>query len=264
MEQFAAFFQPVVTARTRRLAGVEVFARWHHPLHGIVQPLAFVPVLERAGLIHLLTERITAQTAMAQAQLRDLGIDITAVINLPLASLQDYDVVHKSCEIVDQYAVPAHSISFQIIEDAGICQRNQTLETLARLRLHGFGLVLDGFGTGQSSLQVLDSLPASTLNIDAAYIGDIHANSMHRQLVKSIVDIGRHINAAVVAKGVESARQCHYLAHIGCNLVQGNHIDSPMPLQLLLERYRSSIEALPHGAFSPGQHLHLVPTQAMP
>jgi diguanylate cyclase len=100
-------------------------------------------------------------------------------------------------------------------------------------------LSLDNFGSGQSSLQSLDCLPANEIKIDSAYIADINSNSMHRKLVKSMIDLGRHVGASVVATGIESDQQCQYLTQLGCQLLQGSFVDEPMTADQLILSYSS-------------------------
>ncbi len=236
-DQFEPHFQPKVTARTLNLAGVEALARWHHPEHGIVTPEAFVPVLEKSGDIHRLTDIIADKTIASLALFSEHGIDTSASINLSLSQLDRYDAVERLGQLASQYGVANRRISVEITESDRIRNQTATLEALSRLRLHGFGLSLDHFGAGYSSLRNLDILPASELKIDPSYIANINLNSIHRKLVKSFVDLGRHIGATVVADGIETEMQCQYLTQIGCAVLQGYHIDKPMSAEHLILGY---------------------------
>lgn len=236
-DQFEPHFQPKVTARTHNLAGVEALARWNHPNYGIVMPEAFVPVLEKSGDIHRLTDIIADKTIAALALFSQHGIDTSASINLSLSQLDHYDAVERLRQLASRYGVANRRISVEITENAQIRNLATTLEALSRLRLHGFGLSLDHFGVGHSSIRNLDILPASELKIDPSYIVDINLNSIHRKLVKSFVDLGRHIGATVVAEGIETEMQCQYLTQIGCAVLQGYHIDNAMSAEQLILSY---------------------------
>jgi EAL domain-containing protein (putative c-di-GMP-specific phosphodiesterase class I) len=235
--QFEAWFQPQLAARTLNLYGVEALARWHHPQAGIIGPEHFVPILEQAGHIHLLTDTIAHKTVAALAQFAEHGIDTRASINLSLADLDHYELVKRLQELTEEYGVANRRITVELRESAHIRDLAQTLETLSRLRLQGFGLALDHFGVGHSSIHNLDILPASELKIDASYIADMHRNSIHRKLLKSFVDLGRHVGASVIAEGVESKQQAKYLTQIGCTALQGFYIDEPMQTEQLILSY---------------------------
>ncbi len=235
--QFEAWFQPKVTARTMNLCGVEALARWRHPEAGIISPDQFLPVLESSDQIHLLTDTIAHKTIAALSQFAVHGIDTTASFNLSLSDLEHYDLVDRLLELTSEYGVANRRITVEMTESAGIRNLATTLETLSRLRLHGFGLSLDHFGVGHSSIHNLNILPASELKIDPSYIADMHRNSIHRKLLKSFVDLGRHVGADVVAEGVESRQQAKYLTQIGCTTLQGYYIDEPMQAEQLILSY---------------------------
>lgn len=219
------------------LCGVEALARWRHPEFGLIGPDEFVPLLERSGHIHRLTDAMADKTIAALAQFSEHGIDTTASINLSLAKLEQYNVVQRLRVLASKHGVPHRRITVEITETAAIRDLAATLETLSRLRLHGFGLALDNFGVGHSSIHNLDVLPASELKIDPSYISDMHRNTIHRKLLKSFVDLGRHVGATVVAEGIETKQQCQYLTQIGCTALQGHYIDKPMPVEQLILSY---------------------------
>ena len=235
--EFEILLQPIVASRSLILSGVEALPHWHHPEHGLVNAAAFVPVLEQAGEIHRLTDMVVRKTVHALRRLGDHGIETRASINLSLTDLQHYDLLTAVGAVAAKCRIPTRRICFQITETTGICQQSSTLEALSRLRLQGFGLSLNNFGSGQSSLQSLDCLPVNEIKIDSAYIADINSNSMHRKLVKSMIDLGRHVGATVVATGIESDQQCQYLTQLGCQLLQGNFLDQPMTADQLILSY---------------------------
>jgi EAL domain-containing protein (putative c-di-GMP-specific phosphodiesterase class I) len=111
------------------------------------------------------------------------------------------------------------------------------LETFAGLRLHGFGLILNQFGSGESSLASLDTLPLTAIKIDPRYTADIISNSMHRKLLKSMLDLGRQLDVKVVATGVEGRYQRQYLSGIGFQLLQGDFIGKPVSVKEIVRRH---------------------------
>lgn len=237
--QLQVVFQPIVASRSLLLSSIEALPVWNHPQHVLVQASDFVPVLERAGEAHRLTEMVVRKTVQALRRLGDHGIETRANINLSLADLQHNDLLATVKSVATQCRIPARRIGFEITETSGIREQSTTLEMLSRLRLQGFGLSLDHFGSGHSSLQSLDRLPVNEIKIDASYVADINNNSLHRKLVKSMIDLGRHVGATVVATGVENDQQCQYLTQLGCPLLQGNFIDEPMSTERLILSYGS-------------------------
>ena len=239
--QLKVFFQPIMTARGPTLAGLEATPRWHHPEWGLVEPASFVPLLEEANALHRLTDEVMRQTAQALQELSSHGIETCASIRLPLApDVAQSHQAHLPAEfakVAAQHNVPSRRISFEITEQAGMLGKRDMLETFAGLRLHGFGLILNHFGSGESSLASLDTLPLTAIKIDPRYTADIISNSMHRKLLKSMLDLGRQLDVKVVATGVEGRYQRQYLSGIGFQLLQGSFIGKPVSVKEIVRRH---------------------------
>lgn len=238
-DQFEPAFQPKINASSKNLYGVEALARWRHPEFGTIDPRYFIPALEQHGEIHRLTDVMVDKTIAALARFIEHGIETCASINLSPTGLEQYALVERLCELTRRHGIKNHCVTLELTETATIRDTATTLETLSRLRMHGFGLALGNFGAGHSSLQNLDILPASEIKIDPTYVADIQRNSIHRKMLKSFVDLGRHVGANVVAEGVETRPQSQYLSQIGCTALQGYFIAAPMSAEQLMLSYGS-------------------------
>jgi EAL domain-containing protein (putative c-di-GMP-specific phosphodiesterase class I) len=243
--QVQVLFQPIVAPRSLTLAGLEAMPYWRHPELGLIEPATLLPLLEQSGGLQRLTDEVMGQTARALRTLSDHGIETCASIRLPLTVLmpaqQQPLQQHKLCtsfaKAAAQYKLPHRRISFEITEQAGLFEQQTILETLSELRLMGFGLSLDCFGSGESSLRSLATLPVDTIKIDPRYTADLNTNSMHRKLLKSMLDLGRQVDVKVVATGIESRYQHQYLCGIGFQLLQGNFISKPLPVEEIARSY---------------------------
>ena len=170
--EFEPFFQPKVQIATDRVKGLEALARWRHPVHGIVSPYAFVPMLEREHCIDQLTRVMLRKSAAACAAWHARGHPLIMCVNLSLASLGDPNLVESLLAIVGEEGLPPRYMVFEVTESAVLTQVAGALENLARMRMRGFGLSIDDYGTGYSSMQQLARIAFTELKIDRAFVNN--------------------------------------------------------------------------------------------
>ncbi len=148
--------------KSSRLVGAEALARWIHPKHGIVSPYAFIPILENSNNIDELTFHMLEQSAAACRIFHDNGHFISVSVNISLASLGDQDLAEKITNIVKKSGLENRYIVLEITESAAMTDIANAMENLTRLRMNGFSLSIDDYGTGYSSMQQLTRIPPST------------------------------------------------------------------------------------------------------
>lgn len=167
--QFEPFFQPQVELATDRIVGAEALARWRHPQKGIVGPYAFIATLEQNGEIDELTYLILEKAAASCAAWQKRGFAITVSVNLSLVSLADTTLAERVTQIVRDVGLDPRKMVIEITETPAMTEIAPALENLARLRMRGFGLAIDDYGTGYSSMQQLNRVAFSELKIDQGY-----------------------------------------------------------------------------------------------
>jgi len=227
--EIIAFYQPKVDIRTGMLKGVEALARWMHPTNGMVPPDRFIPLAEKSGLIHELTLSMLTQ-AMAQAALwNDRGLPLKVAVNLSPLSLDIPGFVQKIVDLLAQHALQADQMVLEITEGSVVANLGMALGTLARLRLKGFGLSIDDYGTGFSSMQQLARIPFTELKIDRSFVHGAHARQNLRVILQSALDMARRLELVTVAEGIETIEDWRLLQESGCTIGQGYLIARPMP-----------------------------------
>lgn len=235
LRQFEPFFQPKVDFRTRHVVGAEALARWRHPKHGLLEPRDFIQVLEKAGEIDALTFLILEESVGACHLLHELGHAITISVNLSLTSLTDPTLADRITQTVRSAGVDPRNMVLEITESATMTDAAHALENLARLRMRGFGLSIDDYGTGYSSMQQLTRIAFSELKIDSSFVKDVADNNALRIIVESSIDMAHKLQVKSIAEGVESQADWDTLKHMGCDAAQGYFIARPMDLTALLE-----------------------------
>jgi EAL domain-containing protein (putative c-di-GMP-specific phosphodiesterase class I) len=227
-KQFEYFFQPKVDMATGRILGAEALARWRHPVHGLILPSAFIAPLEQGGCINELTFQLLGKAAHACCHWRRRDSALTVSVNLSLVSLTDTMLADRITHIVRSGGLEPRQMILEITETAAMTNVGPALENLTRLRMHGFGLSVDDYGTGFSSLQQLTRVPYSELKVDQSFVTGCGANPSLRAIVESSVEMARRLGIKSVAEGVESQADWDVLKAAGCDVAQGFFIAEAM------------------------------------
>ncbi|HET9578094.1 MAG TPA: EAL domain-containing response regulator [Usitatibacter sp.] len=227
-DEFEPYFQAKVEVATGKVRGAEALARWRHPQHGIVLPVSFVHKLEAAAQIDALT---MAQLAKASAACRDwraAGFELSVAVNVSLVSLADISLADRVLAIVTRHGLDPRHVTIEVTETAAASHLGKVLENLSRLRMRGFGLSIDDYGTGYSSMQQLVRIPFTELKIDQSFVRNAPTQPSSRAMLESSLDMAGKLGIVSVAEGVESRQEMRLLAELGCPVAQGYYIARPM------------------------------------
>jgi diguanylate cyclase (GGDEF)-like protein len=222
-------FQPKVALRDNELLGVEALVRWRHPDHGLVSPGDFIPVAEHTGLIVPLTHAVLRAALEQSATWAAAGCQLDMAVNLSARCLADTEFPGEVEKMLDQYGVPPERLTLEITESGMVGDADRPLPGLHRLRQLGVRLSLDDFGTGYSSLSYLRRLPVDEVKIDKTFVLGMATDSGDLAIVRSIVDLARHLGHAAVAEGVETEMTRGLLTEMGCDSAQGFYFSRPLP-----------------------------------
>jgi EAL domain-containing protein (putative c-di-GMP-specific phosphodiesterase class I)/ActR/RegA family two-component response regulator len=227
-EEFEPFFQPKIQLATGEVAGAEALARWRHPKLGIVAPYAFIGVMEEEGLIDDLTWLMLRKGGAMCRHCRAAGIEITISVNLSLSSLNHQGLADFVTDIVHSSDVEPVNIVLEVTETSAMSHSPAVLENLARLRMRGFGLSIDDYGTGYSSMQRLSHIAFTELKIDQSFVKNSADDHASRIILESSIDMAKKLNMAAVAEGVETKADWSLLSALGCDFGQGHLFAKPM------------------------------------
>ena len=232
--QFEPFFQPKVELATGKVVGAEALARWRHPERGIVSPGAFIGVLETAGRADALMWVMLEKSAAAARAWQEQGLAGSGSVNLSLASLSDPTLAERITDTVRRANLHARAMVLEITEAGPMADVGHSLENLARLRVKGFGLSIDDYGTGYSSMQQLARIPFTELKLDQSFVTNCAGNVQHQAIIESSLDMARRLHLKTVAEGVETLADWTFLRQLGCGAGQGYFIAKPLPFDELL------------------------------
>ncbi len=226
--EFEPFYQPKVELASGRIKGAEALARWRHPRHGFVAPYAFISLLEDNGLIDVLTWAMLRKAATFCRTWRATGADVTVSVNLSLKSLGDPKLADRVTQQVRAQQVDPGHMVLEITESSATTDLGNALENLARLRMKGFGLSIDDYGTGYSSVQQLTRIAFTELKIDRSFVAGAAKEESGRVILESSLDMARKLKIAAVAEGVETQADWDLLRNLDCGLAQGYFVARPM------------------------------------
>lgn len=228
-DEFEPFYQPKIEMATRKVAGAESLARWRHPQHGLVAPYAFIPKLEDGGMIDALTDTMVRKTVVFRNTWAASGIGGSVSINLSIKSLADVQTADRLIGFVRAHQVEPHDVVMEVTESALTTDVGHTLENLARLRMKGFGLSIDDYGTGYSSMQQLVRIAFTELKIDQSFVANAARQESARVILEASLGMAKKLNISAVAEGVETQADWDMLHQLDCHTVQGYFIARPMP-----------------------------------
>lgn len=234
-KQFEPFFQPKVDLKTDHISGAEALARWAHPMHGVVAPYAFIKLLEESNKMDELTFLMLEKSVDASRLLHDNGHKITISVNLSLTSLSDSTLADRITQVVREAGVDPQQIVLEITESAAMTDVAPALENLARLRMKGFGLSIDDYGTGYASMQQLTRVAFTELKIDQSFVNEFSTNHALRIIVESSIDMAHKLQVKSVAEGVETQQDWDLLKTMQCDTAQGYFIAKPMNLSSFVD-----------------------------
>jgi EAL domain-containing protein (putative c-di-GMP-specific phosphodiesterase class I) len=227
-DEFEPFLQPKVELASGQVKGAEALARWRHPQKGVVAPYAFIKLLEDNGMIDELMWVMLRKAAAFSGTWRAAGLEATVSVNLSLKSLVDVELADRVTELVRSQNLEPSQMVLEVTESAATTDVARALENLARLRMKGFGLSIDDYGTGYSSMQQLSRIAFTELKIDQSFVANATKQESARVILASSLDMAKKLNITSVAEGVETQADWNLLRQLGCDIAQGYFIARPM------------------------------------
>ncbi len=235
-------FQPVVRLPSGATVGYEALIRWRHPTRGLLSPIHFIPLAERARLVNDIGAWVIGKAAetVAEWQLFPDGRAMTVAVNLSAHQLVDTRLPSVVATALEATAIDPALLRLELTESVLLEQSALVERMLAELRELGVGLVLDDFGTGYSSLGYLKRLPLDAIKLDRSFLEALTPGSTDTAIVSATVTLARALNLEVVAEGIETEEQLEAVQGLGVDFAQGFYFSRPIPSEELLVRLSAS------------------------
>lgn len=229
-DEFTLYYQPQIDLHSQEITGLEALIRWHHPDLGLLYPNQFLPLAEDTGLIMPIGAWVLQKACMQAAQWQKAGLPaMRMAVNLSPLQFKQPDLVNIVAEALKTSHLDPQLLELEITESFLVDDVENAVITLKKLHELGVQLAIDDFGTGYSSLSYLKSFPLNTLKIDRSFVRDISTDEGDAAIAEAIVGLAQTLRLRVMAEGVETEEQLHFLRTRGCDQAQGMLIGEPLP-----------------------------------
>ncbi len=227
--QFQLYLQPIFSVESRQPVSAEVLVRWQHPVKGLIPPSRFIPLFERNGFITKLDLHIIEETCSMLAGWQAQGYPLPVSVNLSRIDLYSPYLTEQLTALLARYGVSPSQLRLELTESAYSKDPAELVTAINRLRAAGFAILMDDFGSGYSSLNVLMDMPVDALKLDMRFLAQLNVNPRAASILTSVVRMAKWLHMPVVAEGVETWEQLSFLRSIGCDHVQGYLFARPLP-----------------------------------
>ena len=237
------YYQPIVRASTGRICDEEALARWIDPIRGFLSPDDFIPTLENAGLVYKLDLYMLDQVLEKIKRQKAYGLPVVPhSINLSRADFDACDMVEEIRKRVDNAGIARDRITIEITESIVGSDFDFIKRQVERFQELGFAVWMDDFGSGYSSLDVLQSISFDLIKFDMAFMRKLDEGESGKIILRQLMQMTNELGISTVCEGVETKGQCRFLKEIGCTKLQGYYFCQPLPFEEILKRSRESFE----------------------
>jgi diguanylate cyclase (GGDEF)-like protein len=230
-DQYLLNYQPIFNLRSGETIGVEALLRWRHPERGVVQPDAFIPVLEDSGMITDVGRWVLEEACRQGARWHAHGYRLDVSVNVSARQLESDQLIDDVWSALDESGFDPQSLTIEITETSIMRNVSAVVPRLAALKATGVRIAIDDFGTGYSSLAYLQQFPVDTLKIDRTFISAMATSPESGALVRTLVQLGRTLGLETLAEGIEEPEQRSQLERDQCDSGQGYLFARPLEAQ---------------------------------
>ena len=230
-EQFEVYLQPKMNLVTDRSYGAEALVRWNHPEKGMMSPGEFIPVYERNGIIGRLDQYMWRHVCMLLRKWLDEGKTPNPIsVNVSRVNIYNPHLIKIFKKLLTEFQIPAELLNLELTESAFMEDQDLIMKTMSSLHRLGFKIMMDDFGSGYSSLNVLKDMEVDYLKVDMKFLQDQEFNGKGEKVLTSVIRMAKWLHLPSIVEGVETTEQVDFLKCIGCEYAQGYYYAKPMPV----------------------------------
>lgn len=227
------WYQPKMNLSSSRLIGMEALLRWKHPVYGIIAPGQFIHIAEETNLITPIGEWVLKEACRQMKAWLEHGMEgLSVAVNISFRQFADHEFPELVAKVLHEAGLPPQYLELEITESVAQ-NAMHAISALTKIKELGVGVSIDDFGTGYSSLSYLSQFPIDRLKIDQSFVRNLNASN--QAIIRSILDIANHMNITVIAEGVETLEQVHFLQQHRCQEAQGYYYSKPLPAEQAFE-----------------------------
>jgi len=232
--ELEVFYQPKYSILTETIVGAEALIRWKHPRRGMVSPEEFIPICEENGFICDLDFYVLEEVCLQLKEWKRLGKNLLRIsVNFSRVHLCDPGFVEKLVACIRHHGLETSMIEIELTESVAHHEMETLLDVMRKIKQEGFGLSMDDFGSGYSSLNLLREMPVDILKLDKGFLDDCSGDSSTREkrIIAHVISMAKDLEITVLAEGVETKQQKDFLKESRCDMIQGYYYAKPMPVE---------------------------------
>ena len=229
--EFVPYYQPKYDVKTNKPVGAEALARWIHPTKGFISPGVFIPIFEKNGFISKLDFYIWECVCKQLKEWKDKGVPLFPVsVNVSRVNLYNPNLSKIIIELTKKYDIEPKYFNIEITESVYTDDNIMIDDITSQLRNNGFTVLMDDFGSGYSSLNVLKDVQVDMLKMDMMFMFKAKYDGRAETIISSVIRMAKWLNIPVIAEGVDRAEQVEFLKSVGCDYIQGFYYSKPLPV----------------------------------
>ncbi|MEA4823714.1 MAG: EAL domain-containing protein [Clostridiaceae bacterium] len=230
--QFCFYLQPKYSLITNKPCGAEALVRWNHPEKGMISPSSFIPVFEKNGFVGKIDYFVWEQVCrLLSGWIHEGKSPMPISVNMSRVNFYNPKIVDMICELTERYEVPPRLLQLELTESAYMDDPHTMKVVVHQLKIKGFPVHMDDFGSGYSSLSILKDIEVDVLKIDMHFLEKSEIAGRGNNIIASIVRMAKWLNIPTVAEGAENSGQVEFLRSIGCEYAQGYYFARPMTVE---------------------------------
>jgi diguanylate cyclase (GGDEF)-like protein len=227
--ELSLHYQPQVNAVTQEIIGFEALIRWNHPTRGAISPAVFIPIAEETGLINSIGEWVLMTACAQNKAWQDCGIKpVQMSVNLSVEQFRCANLVPIVKKCLAETGLAPEYLELEITESIAMKETGYVASCLQELKAIGVGISIDDFGTEFSSLNRIKDLPVDRLKIDMQFVRGIAVDPKDESIIAVMIHLAKRLGLRVIAEGVETTTQLHFLMDEACDEIQGYYYFKPL------------------------------------
>lgn len=227
--EFVVYYQPIVDADTQKIVSAEALIRWNHHSKGLISPGVFIPIFEKNGFIAKLDMYVCEEICHFQAQRLRTGQFVVPIsVNISRINFYNPDLNDIILGMLHQYGVTTNLVKIEVTESAYHDNPKDLLRAVKGFQNSGFKVLMDDFGSGYSSLNMLKDIQIDILKLDMKFLDNLETSDVASNILFSIIQMAKAIHMETVAEGVETRAQYELLTSMGCDMIQGYYFSKPI------------------------------------
>lgn len=238
-----AYYQPIVRTANGSVCDEEALARWIDPIKGVLSPAEFIPILEDSKLIYKVDLHILDYTLKKmEIQARSGLYIVPTSINLSRVDFEVCDIVEEVRKRVDNSGIDRSKITIEITEGVFIQNMDYMKEQMSKFQNLGFKVWMDDFGSGYSSLDLLQDFNFDLIKFDMQFMRNFDKSNRNKIILTELIRMMVNLDIETICEGVETDEQVEFLKEVGCTKLQGFYYTKPISLSDILARYRNGVQ----------------------